>query len=386
MKNLQEKVAALLREAGIIINGKNVWDIQIPCDSVYERILRGGSLALGETYMEGLWRVERLDLFFEKILIADLDDKVKPWHFAFDYAYSVLFNRQTKTTSQEVAREHYDLGIDLYGSFLDPYNQYTCGYFKDTESLYIAQEQKLDLICKKLGLAPGMSVLDIGCGWGGFAKFAAERYDCRVVGISISREQIKYAKSYTANLPVKIINMDYRELDTLFDGRNSHQQLSEKFDRVLVCGMLEHVGPKNYRELFSIISQSMKDDGLFLLHTIGGNKSTTRTDPWIDKYIFPNGVIPSVSQLGKAFEGLFVIEDWHNFGHYYYQTLMAWHENFCRHWDSLQSKNEMYDDRFFRMWEYYLLSCAGSFKARKNQLWQVVLSKNGVPGGYLSVR
>ena len=357
--------------AGISINGPHPWDIQVHNDKFYDRLIRKGALGLGESYMDGWWDCERLDQFFTKVLTAKLNQKVKnvrPMLWAFIKAK--FFNMQNKSRSKEVAEKHYDLSADLYMSFLDPYNQYTCGYFKNTDDLNKAQEQKLDLICKKLGLSSKDKVLDIGCGWGGFAKFAAERYGCHVTGISISDEQIKYAKKFCNGLPVTIVKADYRD----FKG---------KFDKVLVCGMIEHVGYKNYRTLMKKVRECLEEDGLFLLNTIGGNKSVTTTEPWIAKYIFPNSMLPSAKQITKSAEGLFMLEDWHNFGSDYYKTLMAWHQNFTKNWNTLK---EYYDQRFFRMWTFYLLSCAGSFRSRKNQLWQIVLSPNGVPGGYQCVR
>ena len=233
----------------------------------------------------------------------------------------------------------------------------------------MAQEQKLDLICKKLKLKAGDRVLDIGCGWGGFAKYAAERYGVSVVGITLSKEQLEYAKEFTKGLDVELCLQDYRDLDGTFD-------------KILSCGMFEHVGVKNYRKYFEVANRCLKDDGLFLLHTIGNNCSVRAANPWIDKYIFPGGMLPSVAQIGEAVEGLFVMEDWHNFGAYYDKTLMAWFRNFDSAWPKLR---EDYDERFYRMWKYYLLSCAGAFRARHMELWQIVLSKNGVPGGYRSV-
>ncbi len=255
-------------------------------------------------------------------------------------------------------------------SFLDPYNQYTCGYFKNTNDLNVAQQQKLDLICKKLQLKPDDRVLDIGCGWGGFAKYAAEHYGCHVTGISISDEQIKFAREFTRGLPVEIIKSDYRDI-------------TGTYDKVLSIGMFEHVGYKNYRTYFKVVNSVLKADGLSLLHTIGSPISKKSGEPWVEKYIFPGGMLSSVAQIGKAVEGIFVMEDWHNFGADYDKTLMAWLKNFDAAWPKLKKK---YDERFYRMWKYYLLSFAGVFRARDIQLWQIVLSKNGVPGGYSSVR
>jgi cyclopropane-fatty-acyl-phospholipid synthase len=249
---------------------------------------------------------------------------------------------------------------------LDKRMVYTCGYWKDAKTLDEAQEAKLDLTCKKLNLKPGMKVLDIGCGWGSFAKYAAEKYKVKVVGITVSKEQAVLAKALCKGLPIEIRLQDYRDLN-------------EKFDRIVSLGMFEHVGYKNYKTYMKVVHRCLKDDGLFLLHTIGGNKSVKSTDPWIDKYIFPNSMLPSIKQMGDAIEDYFVMEDWHNFSADYDKTLMAWYNNFENSWNKLKDD---YDERFHRMWRYYLLACAGTFRARKSQLWQIVLSKDGIKEGY----
>lgn len=236
---------------------------------------------------------------------------------------------------------------------------YTCGYWKDVVTLEEAQIAKLDLTCRKLLLEPGMRLLDIGCGWGGLAKYAAENYGVKVVGITISKQQYELATERCKNLPVEIRFQDYRDVN-------------EKFDRIASLGMFEHVGYLNYRKYMQIVHQCLADDGLFLLHTIGSNESTTQAMPWIAKYIFPNGMLPSITQIGKATEKLFIMEDWQNLGIDYYKTLLAWHQNFNAHWSSLKAN---YDEKFFRMWNYYLLSCAGGFNTRMLQLWQIVFSK-----------
>ena len=253
---------------------------------------------------------------------------------------------------------------------LDERMVYTCGYWKDVNNLDDAQEKKLDLVCRKIGLKSGQRILDIGCGWGSFAKFAAERYGAQVVGITVSKEQVVLARERCKGLPVEIRLQDYRDLN-------------EKFDHIISLGMFEHVGYKNYREYMTVARRCLVDGGLFLLHTIGGNISSTQTDAWIDKYIFPNSIIPSAKQITSAYEGLFVMEDWHNFGTYYDRTLMAWFENFDNAWPALASK---YNERFYRMWKFYLLVCAGTFRSRHNHLWQIVLSPRGVVGGYTSIR
>lgn len=364
----KEKIEEILKHADIEIGGNRPFDIQVHNERFYNRVFSGGSLALGESYMDGWWSTEDLSELINKVLRADLRSKVgkdlETWFFVLK---SKLTNRQNRKHSREVIDEHYDLGNDLYASFLlDSHKQYTCGYFKDTNDLEVAQEQKLDLICRKLKFKKGDRVLDIGCGFGGFAKYAAENYGVDVVGITISKEQLKYAKENTKGLSVDIRFEDYRDID-------------EKFDHIVSIGMFEAVGSKNFREYMEKVQSLLKDDGLFLLHTIGSNKSVIEGDPWINKYIFPNGMLPSIKQVGESIEGLFVMEDWHNFGAYYDKTLQEWFKNFDSNWHTLKDK---YNDRFYRMWKYYLLMCSGTFRARNTQLWQIVLSKDGVPGGY----
>lgn len=371
MTSAARTVRALLHEAGIEVNGGRPWDIRVHDERFYDRVIAQGSLGLGESYMDGWWDVPKLDECMFRLIRARIDQKV-PLNFPtiIQFLKSRLLNLQTKRRGKRVGREHYDLGNEFYEALLDPYNQYTCGYFKDTSDLNIAQEQKLHLQCKKLQLKPTDRVLDIGCGWGGFSKFASQHYGCHVTGITISKEQAAYARDFCKGLPVEIIERDYRDM------RGS-------FDKVLVCGMIEHVGYKNYRTMMEVVSRCLKDSGLFLLHTIGGNVSKVTAEPWITKYIFPNSMLPSMTQLTKAFEGLFIVEDWHNFGAYYEQTLLGWYQNFRAHWHRFRAR---YGDRFERMFEYYLLSCAGAFRARSMQLWQVVLVKDGAIGGYASVR
>ena len=352
----------MFSRAGIAIDGPNPWDIHITDERFYARLLRGHSLGLGEAYMEGLWRCRQLGEFFYRILKADLDREIKSGvKFLLPYVTALLSNPQSKRRAHQVAERHYDLGNDLFMSFLDPYNQYSCAYFQDTEDLAQAQLNKLDLICRKLDLKSQDHLLDIGCGWGGLAKFAAERYGCSVTGVTISREQARYAREFCKGLPITVQECEYRDI-------------SGQFDKVASVGMFEHVGQKNYRTFAQVVARCLKEDGIFLLHTIGGNDSQVNLEPWLSKYIFPNGMLPSIAQIGKAAEGIYVVEDLHNLGPHYEKTLVAWHDNFQNNWGSLEGK---YDERFKRMWEYYLLSCAGAFRARKIQLWQLVFTKCG---------
>lgn len=370
-KNAKQIAQDVLDLAEVKIDGNQPEDIQVHNPKFYSRVLAGGSLALGESYMDGWWDCKELDQFFDRILRANLNKKVLGLrNVIWPLVKSKLVNMQSKSRSLKVAKQHYDLDNNLYEKMLDKNMQYTCGYWRKAKNLDEAQEDKLDLICKKLNLKKGESVLELGCGFGGFARFAAKKYGCRVTCYNISKEQAAYARKICRGLPVEIRLQDYRGA-------------KGKFDKVAAIGICEHIGRKNYRKFMQIAYQCLKPGGLFLLHTIGRNTIGKSVEPWINKYIFPHGELPSPKQISAAAEGLFVLEDWHSFGPDYDKTLMAWHENFEKNWGKLKGK---YDERFARMWRYYLLCCAGAFRARKNQLWQVVFSKKGVKGGYQSVR
>ena len=367
----RQKIEELLALAGIRVNGNKPWDIQVHNDNFFSRVLSGGSLALGESYMDGWWECEAPDEFFYRVLKANLPDKIsKSFSLILLIIQARLTNMQGKSRAFNIGKKHYDTGNILFENMLDKNMNYSCGYWKNASNLDQAQLDKMDLICRKLMLKPGMTLLDIGCGWGSLAKYAAERYGVKVTGITVSKNQAEYAKNLVKGLDVDIRLEDYRNVRGLFD-------------RVVSVGMIEHVGYKNYRTFFRKVASSLKDNGLFLLHTIGGNLSVRQTDPWINKYIFPNSMLPSAKQLSSAYEGLFRLEDWHSFGTYYDKTLMAWHRNFTKNWGKLKN---LYDERFRRMWNYYLLSCAGSFRAHDNQLWQIVFSGIHSQVAYESVR
>ncbi|MDD2657080.1 MAG: cyclopropane fatty acyl phospholipid synthase [Candidatus Pacebacteria bacterium] len=379
MASARAFVTELLRKADIEIGGSRPQDIQVHDERLFNRVIRYGTLGLGEAYMEGWWDCKALDVFIHQVLTAHLEKEIRiNFASAFTVARAFLLNLQTSNRAFKVGEVHYDLGNDLYEAMLDSRMVYTCGYWKDATTLDQAQEAKLDLVCKKIGLKKGDRVLDIGCGWGSFAKFAAEKYGASVVGITISKEQATLARELCKGLPVEIRVQDYRDVDP-----STPLGAGEQFNRIVSLGMFEHVGVKNYRKYFKVANRCLKEDGLFLLHTIGYKFSQLTSDPWINKYIFPGGVLPSIAQIGKAIEGLFLVEDLHNFGTDYDKTLLAWFKNFDVAWPKLKEK---YGERFYRMWKYYLLTCAGVFRARESQLWQIVLSKNGVPGGYTSVR
>lgn len=359
-------MAQLLEVADIRLGGARPEDIRLLGDGVPERVFAQGSLGFGEAYMDGTWECERIDEMFDRIVSARLDKHVKPLRLVLHSLRARLMNRQTSRKAWEVGEAHYDLGNDFYQAMLDPRMTYTCGYWAEASTLAEAQEAKLDMICRKLRLEPGMRVLDIGCGWGSFMAYAAEHYGVACVGVTISKEQAAWATEHYADLPLEFRLQDYREVN-------------EQFDRIVSIGMFEHVGRKNHRTFMEVAQRCLADGGLFLLHTIGKNQRKSTTDPWIDRYIFPNGDLPSIGQIGDACDDLFVVEDLHNFSADYDKTLMAWHANFEEAWPRFATE---LGERFRRMWRYYLLSCAGAFRARDLQLWQWVLSKNGLRGGY----
>jgi cyclopropane-fatty-acyl-phospholipid synthase len=364
-------IEKMLAVAGIKINGNAPTDIQINDSRFYDTVISGGSMGLGESYMKGWWDCSMLDGFLYRILHSNLEQKVKSNLNLFYLLLSAkLMNRQSGNRSFKVAEKHYNLSNALFEQMLDKYMMYSCAYWGKATNLDDAQEQKLELICRKLKLVPGLKVLDIGCGWGGFEQYAAQNYGVQVTGITISINQAEMAAKRCENLPVQIRMQDYRDLN-------------EKFDRIVSIGMFEHVGPKNYAVFMNTVYRNLKDDGLFLLHSIGSSEQKDITDPWIDRYIFPNGVIPSLKQICKAFEKHFVLLDWHNFGYDYDRTLMEWLRKFKLAWPALK---DQYDDRFYRMWEYYLNVCAASFRSGKNQLWQIVLTKPGANVNYKSLR
>ena len=360
----------LLDRAGIALNGTRPWDMRVHHPGTVARVLAQGSLGLGDSYVEGWWDCERLDEFFHRVLKAGLDGEVGWRARAWPWLRARLFNLQSRLRAAQVAHAHYNLDASVFEQMLGPTMAYSCGYWAQARTLDEAQHDKLDLVCRKLGLAHGMSLLDIGCGWGSLMRHAAEHYGVKVTGLTISAEQAQWARQRLRGLPATVHLMDYRQF-------NPHG--AQRFDRVASVGMFEHVGHKNHGAFFNVLQRSLSAGGLALLHTIGKNRSGGQTDAWIDRRIFPNGTLPSAGELASSAEQHFVIEDWHNFGADYDRTLMAWHERFEAAWPLL---SRTHVERFRRLWRYYLLSCAGTFRARSNQLWQLVLSPQGVPGGY----
>jgi cyclopropane-fatty-acyl-phospholipid synthase len=387
-KSLEEIGKNLLKLADIKINGNRPWDIQVKNPKFYERVVKDGSIGLGESYMDRWWDCQALDQFFDKLLSANLNERIKEhlslkikMNVAMKFIIYKLTNSQNIRKSKKVAEQHYNLGNDFYFNMLDKeFMQYTCGYWKDSENLQQAQINKLNLICRKLHLQKKTEknknkILELGSGFGGFALFAAKNYNCEITSYNISKEQIDYAREKSKNLPIKIIESDYRKA---LNPKNKNL-----FDRIVSIGMMEHVGPKNYKKFMKLANYCLKDKGLFLVHTIGSIKTHNLSDPWIIKYIFPGGHLPSASQITKAGEPYFHLEDVQNFGHYYDQTLMAWFENFDKNWPKFK---DQYDEKFYRMWKYYLLSCAGAFRSGNVCLFQFVFSKRNFGKTYEGIR
>jgi cyclopropane-fatty-acyl-phospholipid synthase len=371
------KVVDLLAEADVRVNGSRPCDLIVHDERLFRRLIIDGTMGLGDAYIDGWWDCGAVDQLFDRVLSADVPQRVGALdrHTLVDTIVQRVTNRQSVARARRNGQSHYDLGNDLFAAMLDRRMAYTCAYWRDAQTLDEAQEDKLDLVCHKVDLRRGQRVLDAGCGWGSFAQFAAERYDAHVVGVTVSGQQVKLARERCAGLPVEIRLQDYREVN-------------QTFDQVVSIGMLEHVGPKNYRTCLERFHRCLNDYGLCLIHTMGARSSFPNAKDieatWITRRIFPGLVVPSIKQFGEAIEGLFVLEDAHNFGADYDRTLLEWFANFDAAWPRLRERYG--GERFYRMWKYYLLSAAGAFRCRKYQLWQFVLSKRGVRGGYVSVR
>lgn len=369
--NVKNYIQSILAKADVQINGERPWDIQVHNEKFYQRVLIHGSLGLGEAYVDGWWDCPKLDEFFTKMFEAKIyeHNASKNARFLLGLVQAKLWNLQSLSRAFQVGEHHYDTGNDLYQVILDSRLTYSCAYWKTAKNLDEAQEAKLELICQKLQLKKGMTLLDIGCGWGSLMKYAAEKYEVSCVGLTVSKEQIALGEKLCENLPIKFLLQDYRTF-------------TDRFDRVVSVGMFEHVGCKNYYQFMEVVDRCLEDDGLFLLHTMGSS-TPSYGDLWTSKYIFPNGTLPSITQISTSTERLFVMEDWHNFGRDYDLTLMAVFNNLEKNLYTIQLK---YGEKFYRIWKYFLLSFAGASRSRYLQLWQIVFSQNGVIGGYQSIR
>lgn len=358
-------VRDLFATAGVEIGGSAPHDLTVHDDRFYAKLLRWGELGMGESYIDGWWDCDALEQMIDRLLRARLHLVLKGnWRMRLGVVKAIVFNLQNEKRATDSARAHYDIGNDLYRLMLDRRMQYTCAYFAGTDDLDEAQEAKLDLICRKLDLKPGMRVLELGCGFGGFAIYAAEKYGVEVEGYNVSKAQLEVAREMAGDLPVTFHLADYREA-------------KGRFDAVVSIGMMEHIGYKNHRTMLEVIERSMTDEAVALVHTIGSNSSRLRAERFVDKYLFPNAVSPSIAQFGAAIDGLLVLEDVQNIGEHYAPTLEAWWHNFDAGYDQLD--HSVYDQRFYRLWRYYLLAASGASTSRKGQLWHFVMTKMGRP-------
>ncbi len=361
-RRAQDLFVELLAKADIQVGGSRPWDLQVNDERIWMRLLRDGTLGAGEAYVDGWWDTPALDQFMDHILRARFDESLREnWTLVAQAVRARVLNLQSITRSFGNGQHHYDIGNDLYEPMLGGRLLYTCAYWRDATTLDEAQDAKLDLVCRKVGLRAGMRVLDLGCGWAGFAAFAAERYGVTVTGYTVSQEQVRWAKDHYPQLPIDIRLDDYRNA-------------TGTFDAVVSIGLMEHVGWKNYRGYMQLVDRLLAPGGVAFVHTIAGNIPRAHIEPWFDKYIFPNAVLPTLARLASAMEGILIPEDVHNIGEDYDRTLIAWWHNFDAAWPTLRAR---YGDTFYRRWKYYLLSCAGAFRARSQQLFQLVMTRPG---------
>jgi cyclopropane-fatty-acyl-phospholipid synthase len=360
LRNPESFVRELLEKAGIEVGGRASHDIVVSDQRFFRRVARDGAMGLGTAYVEGWWDSPAVDEMITRLHRADLPGCIRRnWRYCASALKARLLNLQSTKRSLQVGEHHYDVGNDLFRAMLDKRMVYTCAYWQDARNLDEAQEAKLELICRKLGLRQGMRVLDLGCGWGGFAKYAAETYGVEVSGLSVSKEQITLGRVLCAGLPVDLHVDDYRNA-------------RGRYDRVVSIGIMEHIGHKNYRTYMEVVDRCLAPDGVSLIHTIGSPTSEWVPDPWTQKFIFPNGQLPSVAALAYAMEGLLKFEHLQTLGRHYDPTLIAWHRNLVAAWPDLKSK---YDERFYRMWTYYLLMSAAAFRAQYIDVFQIVMTR-----------
>ncbi|HMO02164.1 MAG TPA: class I SAM-dependent methyltransferase [Oligoflexia bacterium] len=329
-----------------------------------------GLYGLGEAYMAGEWESQNLDNIIRSIALQGYCKKISLRRL-FKLLTTLFINHQKGQKAFEVAERHYDLSNRLFTAMLDSSMSYTCGYWREAKNLEEAQTAKLRLICEKLKLAPGMRVLDIGCGWGNFAHYASTHYGVEVVGLTVSNQQAEIAKARCAKLPVEIRLQDYQKFKERI-----------QFDRVVSIEMIEAVGKKNLPKFYETIKNSLKDSGIFLLQVITGEMFSRTSNPalddylvWLIKYIFPNGYLPSSRELFMPEKYGLKIENIHNLGSDYIKTLTAWQENFENNWFSLKQE---FSDSFKRMWLYYLAGCRVMFELSFVQIYQIAYSKQPI--------
>eukprot|EP00928_Gymnodinium_smaydae_P010979 TRINITY_DN14121_c0_g5_i1.p1 TRINITY_DN14121_c0_g5~~TRINITY_DN14121_c0_g5_i1.p1 ORF type:complete len:417 (-),score=86.53 TRINITY_DN14121_c0_g5_i1:242-1492(-) len=370
--NSETAVRAIVKFGGI---PESVFDhIEVVDSSAWYDIITKGNFGIAEGYMHGKLKVDPLPFFLSVLNGTSVGTRRKEHADVLGWVMGLVAlptdllglvtNQQTKDRSRRVTEQHYDAGNDLYERMLGPSMSYTCAYWKGAENLDQAQENKFDLIRRKLELAPGMKVADLGMGWGTAAEHMHKQAGVNVTGVSLSKEQVKWAQQNLAKPGLQFIWSDFRD-------HCEDPKYMGYYDRVYSIGMMEHVGYKNYQTFFKCIKNLLKPDGLAVVHTIGEPDFVSAGDPFLEKYIFPGVVIPALSKVTPAFENDFILEDFQNFGHDYSRTLAAWSENSKAFF---KENPTAYSLEFQRMWDYYLKMCEALFELRINQLWHFVLS------------
>ena len=363
----QDWLAQLLASADIHLNGSRPWDIQIKHPQTLQRLLSQGGSALGESYMDGWWECQAIDLMVERAMRAGLQEKLATPRAWWESFKGGMRPRDGVDQSRIVGRMHYAVGNQVFQAMLDPYMAHSCAYWVEgAQTLEEAQIAKLEMVCRKLQLRPGMRVLDMGCGWGSFMRYAAEHYGVTVLGLSNVPHQIELGKTLARHLPVQFELSDYAQFNT--DGKS-------KFDRIVSIGTFEQLGQAHVAAFFETAKRCLKDDGWMLLQTQGKSNRQRLLDAWNDKYIYPQGYLPRLDEVTQASEAHFVVEDVHNIGADHDRTLLHWHQRFEMAWPQLRLSH---DERFYRMWRFHLLSSAASFRTRHHQMWQLVLSPKGL--------
>jgi cyclopropane-fatty-acyl-phospholipid synthase len=360
----QRVIESILEPQDIHINGNRPWDMVVRDERVFRDIVTRGSLGLGNAYTQGWWDSPALDEWMYRVSQSPALRSARTLtHIipnALATASEFLYNTQSLPRSQHVLKKHYELNLPLFANMLDPLMQYSCAHFGNTKTLPEAQVEKLDLIARKLEISERDTLLDIGSGWGGLAKYFSENKGCSVTGINISQKQIQFSEKFAPSQKVSFQNRDYRQIEGIFD-------------KVVSVGMFEHVGPQNYRAFMKSAHKALRPGGLLLIQSITKSTSDKICDPWIKRNIFPNSHIPSLAQVSAAAEDLFVLESVQNIGEHYDKTLMCWHKNFTKNWEKISPS---FDSAFQRKWTYYLLTCAGVFRARELGCCQVLFRKN----------
>ena len=381
--NLNKFLNKLIKEDGFVLVDANSKEyiigkpkknvpikIKLLDKSLHYKLLLLPDLYFGEAYTDGSLVIENgtltelLDIGMRNIgrgetnLYAMIIKKIRG-------TFRYLTNYNLISKSKNNVAHHYDISEKLYDLFLDKNKQYSCAYFKsENDSLEVAQNNKMQHIIKKLNLKPNQKVLDIGSGWGNLAIEIAKKTQCEVLGITLSENQLEYSVNKVKELnlenQVRFKLLDYRELD-------------EKFDRVVSVGMLEHVGRKFYNKYFKKVSELLNDDGIALIHTIGSVDLPRDPHPWITKYIFPGGYTPSLSEMARPIErSSLIISDMEVLRMHYSHTLRHWKERFL---NKKEQVLERFDEKFFRMWEFYLAGCEMAFKWGDQVVFQFQLSK-----------